>query len=339
MRTFLNEHRSRSRVLVRDRSAVYHVISRTTCRAFLFGPNEKEMFCRLLLQQVRFAGLELLSYCVMSNHVHLLLRVPLVESISDSELLRRYADYYGSAKLPRSTFSLEELQGILAEGGSAAERARERIHARMYNLPAFMRELKQRFSIWYNHAHNNQGTIWAARYKSLIVEDEAETLTRVAAYIDLNPVRAELVEDPQDYRWCGYAAALAGNKVAQEGITGIFDSQRDYEQAMRSYRMILFGKGYATKQDGSNPRGTVSAERLEEIIRLDGKVPIQELLRVRVRYFADGLALGSKAFVEDIVRQNAGAFGAKRSRAGSALPRNAWGQLHVVRNLKTRVYG
>lgn len=297
------------------------------------------MFCNLMRQQARFAGIQILSYCIMSNHIHLLLRVPLVESLSDSELLERYAEYYRDGKLPRSSYSVEELQEILAAGGTEAMNAKQRIIARMGDLPAFMRELKQRFSIWYNHKHDNKGTIWSARYKSLIVEDEPEALTRVAAYIDLNPVRAEIVTDPKDYRWCSYAASLAGNPLARAGLIQIFANLKKWDTAIQSYRMILFGKGYASKGNPEKDRGRISAERLEEIIRLNGKVPLQELLRVRVRYFSDGLALGSKSFVSDILAENPTAFGKQRKQAGAPLPEASWGRLHVIRNLKRRVYG
>ena len=57
MRTFENQYRSRKRILMADRTAVYHVMSRTTCKAFLFGPEEKEVFSSLMLQQARFAGI------------------------------------------------------------------------------------------------------------------------------------------------------------------------------------------------------------------------------------------------------------------------------------------
>jgi len=333
-----NAHRSRKRILISDRTAVYHVLSRTTCKAFLFGPQEKEMFCKLLLQQAQFAGMELLSYCIMSNHVHLLIRVPLVDSISDSDLLKRYGDYYGQDKMPRSSYSVEELREILRSGGAEAATAKARILARMGDLPAFMRELKQRFSIWYNHKHNNKGTIWAARYKSLIVEDEPEALTRVAAYIDLNPVRAEIVSDPKDYRWCSYTAALAGQAMARTGLIQIFGGLRDWETAIESYRMILFGKGYGTKGAPNKDYGRISAEKLKSIIRNNGKVPLEELLRVRVRYFSDGLALGSKDFVEHIFTTNSTAFGPHRTRASTALPSQTWGKLHVFRNLKRNIY-
>lgn len=45
-----------------------------------------------------------------------------------------------------------------------------------------------------------------------------DIVLKAVAYIDLNPVRSGLVEDPEDYRCCGYAKAVAGNAVARKGL-------------------------------------------------------------------------------------------------------------------------
>jgi hypothetical protein len=329
---------NRKRILISETTAVYHLICRTAYQSFIFKDREKEVFVGLMRQQARFAGIEILAYCVMSNHVHLLVRVPPIDSLPDSELLERYRDYYGASKVPQSTFSVNELEAILSGGGPDADLARARILARMGDLPAFMRELKQRFTIWYNHKHENVGTIWAARYKSLIVEDARESLTRVAAYIDLNPVRAELVSDPKDYRWCGYSAAVAGVPRAKEAIQSLFERDADFAECLAAYRLILFGKGYGTKGEVNKDRGRISAETLDTVIRSQGQVEAADLLRMRIRYFADGAAIGSKAFVEEVFQQNREEFGSGRQKAGKALPPKLWGDLHVLRDLKKNVY-
>ena len=56
-------------------------------------------------------------------------------------------------------------------------------------------------SDFYNKRHHRRGTLWGERFKSVMVEN-SETLINCLAYIDLNPVRAAIVERPQDYRWC-----------------------------------------------------------------------------------------------------------------------------------------
>jgi len=330
---------NRSRIVLSETTTAYHLICRTACQACLLGEQEKEVFVSLLLQQARFAGIEILGYCMMSNHVHLLARVPPIKSLPDAVLLQRYREYYGEDQVPRSTYSFQEFESILRGGGPEAEVARQRILARMGDLPAFMRELKQRFTLWYNHKHDNQGTIWSARYKSLIVENAPESLTRVAAYIDLNPVRAEMVNDPQDYRWCGYAAAMAGLPLQKQAIQLLFLDDANFTECLAAYRLILFGKGYSSKGRASKSHGKISPEALSEIIRNGGEVGPETLLRMRVRYFTDATAIGSEAFIEGVFQDNREAFGPKRKKAGKPLPPKLWGDLHVVRDLKGNIYG
>ena len=324
-----------------ERPGVYHVLSRTTQQRRLLDAAGKEVFRKLLHKQAAFAGVEVLAYCLMGNHFHLLLRVPVKHRLSDGELLRRYTAYYGEDALPQSTFSVAELRAVLEAGGEEAEAAREQIHARLHDLPAFMRELKQRFTLWYNHTHDCHGTVWAARYKSLLVEDDRASLTVVAAYIDLNPVRANLVADPADYRWCGYAEALAGRRGARDGICGLFgEAPRDFAHALSAYRLVLFGKGHAAKKDTAQPHGRISAEALEKVVAAGGKVPPETLLRRRIRYFTDGLILGSEGFLRDIHRNHPRAFGRRRVRTGGvAVPGLAPGGLRVMRDLRKRVFG
>lgn len=328
----------RKRILMADRATIYHVMSRTAYQSFLFDEEAKGVFTRMLFHQAAFAGIDVLGYCIMSNHIHLLIRVSPIDSIPDTSLLERYKNYYGEIKIPQSSLSFETLRQTLKEGGSEAELARQRVLSRMGDLPAFMRELKQRFTLWYNHKHNNKGTIWAARYKSLIVEDSPESLTRVAAYIDLNPVRAEIVEDPKDYRWCGYAACHMGNRLMKEALIQLFCRERDYSEALKSYRLILFGKGYQSKGKSGSDQGRISADVLGKVVRQGGHIPLHELLRVRIRYFSDGLVMGTQPFVETVFKEHRSTFGPKRLKAGSPLPASNWGSLHTMRNLQRRVY-
>lgn len=337
-RVFRNELKSRKRLVVNDIDAVYHVMSRTACQAFLFGDEEKEVFTAMMRQQARFAGIEILTFCIMNNHFHLLLRIPANTNISDDTLLARYTDYYGESKTPQSTFSVNELKAALKENGPDAEYARKRIHDRMGNLSAFMRELKQRFSIWYNSKHGNHGTIWAARFKSLLVENTPEALTKVAAYIDLNPIRAGIVDDPKDYRWCGYAESIAGIKIAQSGIQSLFNGMRNFKESVLSYRLILFGKGYSTKGNETKDRGRISEEKLNHIIKNGAALPINEMLRARIRYFSDGMALGSRDFIETLFQKNRQLFGQNRNQGGRKLKGENWSDLHIMRDLKKRVY-
>ena len=164
-----------------------------------------------------FCGVQVLTFCVMSNHVHVLVHVPKrPETMPDDaelvRLVRRAELSYPASDLERQ---LAEMRGAGDDAG--AERLRERFLRRMWNLASFMQGVKQRFSQWFNAGNDRAGTLWEGRFKSVLVEGTGQTLSTMAAYIDLNPVRAGIVKDPADYRWSGYAEAVAGRKPARLG--------------------------------------------------------------------------------------------------------------------------
>jgi hypothetical protein len=323
---------AKRRFLVKDRSAIYHLVSRTSMKQFWFGDEEKEVFIRLMRKQAAFCGIKVLAYSVMSNHFHILARVPHEPEHSDAELLRRHRLLYGGDRLGPRAIAPDQLEAIFAEGGDSAEQWRRRLKARMGNVSVFMRELKQRFGIWFNHKHQNRGSIWSERFRSLIVEDEGKALAVVAAYIDLNALRAGLVSDPSAYRFCSYGAALGGQVEARRGYEGIYYCA--FAELLPAYRLCLYGKAYESKGvEGKDP-GRVSAERLEEVIARRGKLEVSEALRCRVRYFTDGMALGSVDYLKGLQEAHPEWFQGQRKSGPSGLQGGDFGKLRVMRKLK-----
>jgi len=92
-------------------------------------------------------------------------------------------------------------------GAALAERIHGRFTYRMHDLSEFMKGFMQRSTHWHNWAHPRKDRLWEDRFKSVIVEDGVACKT-MAAYIDLNPVRAGMVKDPADYRWSSYGEAI-----------------------------------------------------------------------------------------------------------------------------------
>jgi len=130
--------------------AFYHCVSRVVNREFVFGPQEKEHFTREMRRFARFCGLRVVTFCVMSNHFHLLLEVPKRPEVplSDAELLARVD------ALERQRLSLEVRQQLetLREAGDLAgvDAYKERFFVRMWDVSAYMKLLKQRFTQWFN---------------------------------------------------------------------------------------------------------------------------------------------------------------------------------------------
>ena len=247
--------------------ACYHVMNRVIGKEFLFTDEAKEEFVRIMREVEAFSGVQVLTYCVMTNHFHLLLQVHDPAPISDEELLNRYERL--AAPVTFSQFKGMWDRFEKQKSVSGLEMLRKKLLGRMNDLSEFMRELKQRFTRWYNLTHDRSGggTFWSDRYKSVLVEGRCKALTTVATYIDLNPVRAGLVTDPKNYRWCGYAAALAGVRKAREGMreivkefVAIYGRRGKQTDVFALYRLMMFGK-----LDKKNP-GRVTPEEIAETL-------------------------------------------------------------------------
>ena len=197
----------------------YHCLSRVVDRRFIFGNEEREFVVALMRKLEAFLGVRVVTYAVMSNHFHLLVEVPDRERLPPLDrdtLLRRLGFLYDRFTVEGVR---EELDRATATGNGVWEaQILARYERRMGDVSIFMKELKQRFTQWYKRRMGRKGTLWEERFKSVLVEGDEKALMTVAAYIDLNPVRAGMVERVEDYRWCGYASAVAGNRWAREGL-------------------------------------------------------------------------------------------------------------------------
>lgn len=200
------------RILPKNMGYFVHVTSRTRGQAFLLGDAEKRSFLLKMRQWADFSGIGVLTHCLMSNHFHLLLWVPEVKDLSHDEIVSRLRQVWPEEKVEawEKTYDTQAATGQALMDRNMVDR--------MGNLPAFMRVLKQSFSNWYNHREGCRGTFWEGRYRSVVVEHNPLALLSVAAYIDLNPLRAGLVTDPLDAVWTGYGAACGGNLRARQGL-------------------------------------------------------------------------------------------------------------------------
>ena len=76
-------------------------------------------------------------------------------------------------------------------------------------LPNAMRALGIRYTQYYNRKYQRVGTLWTGRYRSIPIENEQYWFTCLK-YIELNPVRAQLVVRPEDYQWSTYRTYAFG---------------------------------------------------------------------------------------------------------------------------------
>ncbi len=166
-----------ARIKLAGESAVYHCISRIVGGQRLLDDLGKEKLVGILGKLAEFCDVEVITYCIMCNHFHLLLRVPVRVELSDTELLAKMVKFYGK----KGILTALAQEGLKVRGKIDPD-IRDSVVSRMGDVSAFMKELKQRFSRWYNKRMERFGTLWAERFTSVVVEDSSEALRTVAAY-------------------------------------------------------------------------------------------------------------------------------------------------------------
>ena len=237
----------------------YHIISRTVGGEFYLGDMEKEKLLELIKYYSQVYFVKVIGYIIMSNHFHLLVRMEPWEEYTEEEIKRRIKlwgkyDFVSRAQL-------------------------QEISKKLSDISEYVKSIKQTFARWYNRRNKRRGYFWGDRFKSVLIE-EGEGLLNCLAYIELNSIRAGIVEKPERYRWSSFYERYMGmgEWLSFEG-TGL----KDFKEYAEFVYMI----------------GGIEVEGKKKL-REGLKVPKSDgvLLR-RIRYFSDGLVIGSKGFIKE----------------------------------------
>ena len=270
-----------SRLIISDEKAVYHIMSRTALDGFPLKDVEKDFMPDLI---ERFSSLyftEILGFCLMGNHFHLLIKMFPENRFTDEDIKKRFELFYGDSR-PFSKGQIPYLRKKLS------------------SLSEFVREIKVGFARYYNRRHNRRGYFWGDRFKSVIV-DKGETLVNCLAYIDLNPLRAGLVDRPEEYRWnsLGYHVQTNNSDGFLSTDFGLkeFNVKRKKER-IRRYRRYVYEAGVINRPDKMQTKvidnKVVAKERKKEF-----EISRISRFRYRTRYFTDSGIIGSKEFVAE----------------------------------------
>ena len=343
-----------------------HCVSRVVDRQFLLGDEERDTFIQMMRMYEKFCGIRILSYCVMSNHFHILLEIPpRIEAVElgDEEFLAKLAAIYSDRYVQEIRMLMKKLNKNQAP--KAMRELKEKYTYRMGDMSQFMKSLKQRFTQWYNKKHGRRGTLWEERFSATAVS-AGRTARMVAAYIDLNPMRAGIVKDPMDYRWCGYAEAVGGDPLAISAYShlhemverkGVAVSKVSDEEVMQEYRILMAEEGQESDPDALpmtqgqrasktfKRRRGYSREEIDAIIEQNGKLSKSQLLRCKTRYFSNGAVIGSKVFVDGFLKNLKSGSNPDRKMAAKPMRRIKWngkvadGKIFSYRDLQKDVYG
>ena len=248
---------------------------------FPFGRKEKRRFVSLLRKLEKYYVIDVVSYQVMSNHFHLVVHIPVAEPTRE-ETCRRYEEYYRGKRRLRPDSKL----------CTATQ-------TRLRDISAFMHDLQSQFSTWFNNTHDRQGSLWAGRFKNTILE-AGLAVWNCVKYVARNPVRAHMVADPGKYGfgswgvWCTTGVHPFKDRATQHLIRSLpwpleaadpGDVQKHLQQAL-------------SRQSAD---GCKEGETGKERDRSAVYEPFSTRVDRRVRYWIDGIAIGSRDFVAEVL--------------------------------------
>lgn len=272
------------------RPAFYHLYNRVAGEPgfYPFGRAEKEKFISLLRKLQKYYTVKVVAYQIMSNHYHLEVFAP-PKAPKAKEVVRRYRAYYGKHDLKVSDPRCAELG------------------ERMRDISCFMHALQQQFAMWFNRSRSTprRGPLWAGRFKNTLLGG-AEALWGCWKYIEMNSYRAGLVSDPAEYRFGSYGAWTGRGRHPFEGnvCEVLLPVLRDRYRFV-SMRDIYIGLKRAFAEACGRSVGAGEAEDR-----------FLTCLDRRVRYWVDGLVIGSEQFVREAVACSRGVL---RQRDGKFL--------------------
>ena len=267
-----------ARVKAEDGGAYYHLCGRTAGPIGDYPLNDKR--CRRkIIDFIRlFAKVyccEVLGFCIMGNHYHLVVHMESPRALTRKELRERASMLYTETVL----------DGWLAASW-------ERFQSRIFDVSELMRSLQSKIARWYNLTNNRRGRFWADRFKSVWLEDE-KAVFDCLLYVELNPVRAGIVKRPEEFDGSSlYYRELKDDKW----MTPITEISRRPKRsdALQDYKACVYYRGSVPTKEGQRP---ISKRLLTE--EESRGFAAAGLFTKRIRHFTDGVVIGSEEFVQE----------------------------------------
>lgn len=208
---------------------IVHAIQRCVRRAFLAGFDQKtgkdysfrkEWIRRRMEALASVFGMDVLSYAIMSNHLHLILRnrPDVVAQWSDQEVAIRWLRVFPGKRLEEHLAEPTDVD-VQALVNCPDRLAQTRL--RLSDISWFMRALTEPIARMANRQDECTGRFWEGRFKAQRIVDEAGLLA-CAMYIDLNPVRAAMADSPEHSPHTSAYDRILGERGA-EIVSAAFD--------------------------------------------------------------------------------------------------------------------
>jgi REP element-mobilizing transposase RayT len=128
-------------MIIAGEKAVYHVMSRTALDGFPLKDLEKDYMLDLIKRFSALYFTDILGFCLMGNHFHLLVKMIPENHFTDVKIQKRFEAFYGDSR----EFAKSQIPYWREKWSSLSE---------------FMRAIKVGFARYYNRRHHRRGYFW-----------------------------------------------------------------------------------------------------------------------------------------------------------------------------------
>jgi len=258
----------------------YHLYCRVSAKKGEYPLDSKQCrhrFVSLLKWLSKVYCCQIAGFCIMGNHYHLVVRFDDFEVLDRAELRRRAEKLY-----PKG--------GKMLDGWLSAKW--ERFNERIFDVSELMRQVQSAYARWFNRAFERRGRLWGDRFKSTLLEDKKQAV-ECLLYAELNPVRAGIAARPEEHEGSSLYLREAGDDrwmMRLSELTGI----RRRSEALIDYRARVYYRGNVPSKERQKaiPDRVIREEEARGFAS-------KGLYRKRLRYFVDGLAMGSEEYVRE----------------------------------------
>ena len=242
----------------RDPETVHHLVSRIAHRVYFLEDDERKDFLEIVRRASQFSGIELLGWCVMTNHFHLMVYQPMQTFVDEAEILRRYGILKGIAAAERVAREFAAWRMEDEQGERRVSEWLDRQRRRMYDVGCFMKIVKQWFTEEYNRRHSHKGTLWESAYYDRLVARTVPEMSKCMGYIHLNPIRGAASDRFDGYVWSSYSAFRKGDPTAVRGMRFVYGDEMSDSEIAEMHESLL---GMLLEEEKLRRAGEIALKR------------------------------------------------------------------------------
>ncbi len=255
---------TRNEQFVANDICIVHAVQRCVRRAFLAGVDQqtgtdysfrREWIRRRLESLASVFGIDVLTYAILSNHIHVILRNrhDVVAAWSNEEAALRWLRVFPGRRLDEQLAEPTESDVRML---AANEQRMAEVRSRLSDISWFMRALSEPIARLANKQDECTGRFWEGRFKAQRIVDEAGLLA-CAMYVDLNPIRAALAQSlDQAVHTSAYDRIRAerGEQIASAAFDLVAVSNEEAGKQLRETPLAEQKKRRAAKRGGTSKR-------------------------------------------------------------------------------------